>query len=280
MSPFQIYYRIENNPVTGTLTKGDTVHSCYTVTPTSGDADLSDNIVIKNDTVTSSSDPNEISVSPSGCLPATTMPVQLQYTINFENTGTDTAFNIFVMDSLSDNLDPQSFRIVAASSTMNTSRIYSGGHAIIKFDFPNINLPDSSHHGQCDGMVIYTINTKAGLPKGTTIFNQAGIYFDYNGVVETNMVENILDCSGLNVTTFNKQDVRIYPNPGNDELTIKMEKDAYNSCTITNSIGQVLMQQQLNAAQTKLNIQTLAAGLYYITLRGDNGTKVQKFVKM
>jgi hypothetical protein len=40
------------------------------------------------------------------------------------------------------------------------------------------------------------------------------------------------------------------------------------------------MQQQLNAAVTKVDLKTLSPGLYYITLKGDNGSKVQKFVKM
>jgi hypothetical protein len=59
-----------------------------------------------------------------------------------------------------------------------------------------------------------------------------------------------------------------------------MDKDAYSSFVITNTMGQVLMQQQITATQTIVDVKTLPSGLYYITLRGDNGTKTQKFVKM
>ncbi len=72
----------------------------------------------------------------------------------------------------------------------------------------------------------------------------------------------------------------IYPNPATDELTIKMDQGVYNSFVITNTMGQVFIQQSLTTPQTTLNIKTFAPGLYYITLRGDNGTKTQNFVKM
>ncbi len=129
---------------------------------------------------------------------------------------------------------------------------------------------------------MFTINTRTGLAGGTTIFNHAGIFFDDNPVVMTDTVENII---GVPVTTNvaalnNTLNLSIYPNPATDELTIKMDKDAYSSFVITNTMGQVLMQQLLTITQTTINVKTLATGLYYITLKGDSGTKTQKFVKM
>ncbi len=73
--------------------------------------------------------------------------------------------------------------------------------------------------------------------------------------------------------------VLIYPNPASDELTISMNDNAYNEFIITNNVGQILIQHQLNSPVTNVNVKTLPAGLYYITVKGDNGTTVQKFVK-
>ena len=136
-------------------------------------------------------------------------------------------------------------------------------------------------------MVIFTVNKNAGLPAGIIISNRAGIYFDYNDVVMTNSAENSKDCPPAGITVLNNtHKVEIYPNPTTDELTIKMDKDAYNSCVITNSIGQVLIQQQLNTPLTKVNVKMLPAGLYYITVKGqfgcahcDNLPVTRKFVK-
>jgi hypothetical protein len=62
---------------------------------------------------------------------------------------------------------------------------------IIKFD--GIELPDSgSDYNGSQGNIIFSILPKAGLPDGTVINNQAGIYFDANEVVLTNNTINTL----------------------------------------------------------------------------------------
>lgn len=277
LTPAQICVTLGKAYTLADLPFGDTVHSEFTLTPTIGDMNPTNNVYIKTDTVRSSFDPNEKSVSPEGVIHAGT---KLIYTVNFENTGNAAAQNIHIMDTLSDNVNPQTLQILASSAVMNTTIFNDGGHNIVKFDFPNINLLDSSHHGQCDGMVVYSVNTKTGLAFGTKIDNRAGIYFDYNPVVMTNTVENTIgNPAGVAVVT-NAPDVSIYPNPANSELTIKTVKDDYNMTCITNILGQQLMTQQLSGTETKVNVRALAAGLYYITLKGDAGVKVMKFEKL
>ena len=187
------------------LSPGDTIQSSYRVTPTTGDVDTSNNIYYAVNTVNSSFDPNEMSVTPSDyILPGTT----LQYRINFENTGNDTAFNIAVLDTLPANVNVQSLRIDGASATMNTSVFNSGGLNIVKFDFPGINLLDSSHHNQCNGMVVFHIKTNSSMTDGTSLANHAGIFFDDNPVVMTDTVNNTVSlihgsanvCVGSNIT--------------------------------------------------------------------------------
>ena len=186
-SPVDLYYQVWDDAFV--LAAGDTVQEHITVSPIAGDIDPTNNTEIVIDTVRAGVDPNEMSVNPTGYINSGT---QLKYTINFENTGNDTAFNISVMDTLSDNVDPKSLDLIMASAVMNITTLTRDGHNIVKFDFPNINLLDSTHHGLCDGAVIFTIDTKTGLPNGTLIDNRAGIYFDYNPVVMTNQVENII----------------------------------------------------------------------------------------
>ena len=274
-SPVNLFYQVWDDA--HVLVAGDTVQEHVTVTPTSGDTDPTNNIAIVIDTVKAGVDPNEMWVSPVGNILAGT---QLKYTINFENTGNDTAFNISVYDTLSDNVDIKSFNLITASAVMNIAILNSGGHNIIKFDFPNINLLDSSHHGQCDGAVIFTVNAKSGLPNGTTIFNHAGIFFDYNPVVMTNTVENIIGTPAA-VTAVNKNTATaIYPNPANNEISINTGSNSYATATITNTLGQVLMTQPLNSSDTKIKVSSLTPGLYYLTLRGESGVEVKKFEKL
>ncbi len=266
------------NSAAGIIPLGDTAHTEYAVTPLSGDINTTNNQELILDTVTAPWDPNHIIVTPPGCFDTDTT---LQYTIHFENLGNDTAHNVHLMDTLSSNLDMGSLKLVMASANMNISTYIDGPYNIAKFDFPGINLLDSSKHGLNNGAVIYTIKTKPGLITGSTIPNRAGIYFDYNEVVMTNTVENIKGCPVVSVATAaTDKNIYLYPNPASTELTIKTGAGAYTSFTITNNVGQVLLQDVLNGTITKISIKSLPAGIYYVTLKGDNNSVTKKFVKM
>ncbi len=82
------------------------------------------------------------------------------------------------------------------------------------------------------------------------------------------------------VTSVDTRGVDIYPSPADNEIFITMDAGAYASFVITNNLGQQVMQQPVIKTETKVNVETLPAGLYYITFRGNNGTEVKKFVKM
>lgn len=164
------------------LTIGDTVLSSYTVAPFTGDLDTLNNKMVRIDTIRSAYDPNYKEVRPFGnVLPGD----ELTYTIHFENTGNDTAHNIYVLDTLSPLLDVETFSVLSASAVMMVDIQKVGVYQIVKFDFPNIMLPDSSHHGFADGMFTFKIQTKPTVADGTVINNRAGIYFDDNPVVMT-----------------------------------------------------------------------------------------------
>ncbi len=275
-----IHFHLE---VPGTwLVAGDTINTDYTTTPSTGDINPGNNECVRLDTVKSSYDPNLMAVTPSGTILAGT---KLQYTVEFENTGNDTAFNIAVYDTLSDDVDANSLRMVASSAVMNIIPFKAGGHNVVKFDFPGINQLDSSHHNLCTGTVIFNINAKSGLPNGTTIFNHAGIFFDDNAVVMTDTVEDVIGIPTTGVMPVNTAaKVSVYPNPATDELTIKIDNGNYNTVTITNILGQEVISQTLpsiiGTMQTKLDVSRLPAGMYYLTVRGQSGTKVLKFEKM
>lgn len=106
------------------------------------------------------------------------------YTINFQNTGTDTAFTVIVRDTLSAKLDFESLEMITSSHPFLMT-INKGNHLQWKFD--NIDLPDSNRNEKrSHGYVIYKIKPKAVLSIGDTILNSASIYFDYNLPVQTN----------------------------------------------------------------------------------------------
>ena len=252
------------------LTAGDTINSSYLITPTTGDVNPGNNYATIIDTVRGSYDPNEMSVTPSGYITAGT---SLTYTVRFENTGNDTAFNIIVVDTLSDNVDVNSLSINASSAGMNTG-IKGAGHNIVSFNFPNINLLDSSHHGSCDGMVVFTVKSLNGLPLGSTIFNRAGIYFDNNPVVMTNTVEDIIGYPAK-VSALNTNKFKLFPNPAQKDITISSPENIGN-VEISNLVGQPVYNGSFNDQLIHIDVSGLPPGLYLVRI---NGSKMQKFTK-
>jgi len=263
------------------LSTADTVHSYFTISPIAGDADSSNNKEEIIDTVRAGCDPNEMWVSPTDCIVPATTSQQLKYTINFENTGNDTAHNIYVLDTLSDFLIPSSLRIIMTSHPMYLSKTKdTTGRSVLKFDFSNINLLDSSHHGQCDGTIIFTINTKQGVANGIDIGNRAGVYFDVNPVVLTNQVDNIIGC-GTTLVNTPEEFFSIYPNPANSFIYVDNRNNiSPNYFVIKNSIGQIVLRGKTDQKLSTIGINGLPSGIYIINISNSRSSYTGKFVKI
>ncbi|MBL0018254.1 MAG: PKD domain-containing protein [Bacteroidetes bacterium] len=196
-NPVQINYQLYCPP-------GVTIGTPYTlsasVTPSPMDYFTANNTFDNQRVVVGAWDPNDKRVfTPSGAnadgdiLQTDTI---LTYIVRFQNTGTDTAFNIYVRDTLDlPNLDMNGFRILGATHPYQVT-MSPGGQ--LEFAFPNILLPDSgANQVGSNGALTYEVRPKAGLPLGTVIHNSASIYFDFNPPVKTNITQSRL-CDVLN----------------------------------------------------------------------------------
>lgn len=138
-------------------------------------------------------DPNNKLVTPEGVGPNGNIPpnTTLNYTVNFQNTGTDTARHIFVIDTLSEYVDLSTISIIESSHTMKVAYY---ADRVLRFDFRNIYLPDSgaSLEGS-KGYFMFSVDTKKNLPQATQISNLVDIYFDYNAPIRTNSTLNTID---------------------------------------------------------------------------------------
>jgi hypothetical protein len=84
--------------------------------------------------------------------------------------------------------------------------------------------------------------------------------------------------------------IKIYPNPVQNTLTIKLDLQQPNKLIINiiNISGQVIMEQRItmtnNAEENNLNIQSLASGLYFLNIQSEGSgtgkwTKTLRFTK-
>jgi uncharacterized repeat protein (TIGR01451 family) len=140
-------------------------------------------------------DPNDKTVLPEGKIPFFTN--ELDYLIRFQNTGTDTAFKVVVVDTLPSNVDVFTMKTVSASHPYTVSL----NKNIVTFTFDNILLVDSIKNEKLShGFIRFKIGTKAGLKVGDNISNKAAIYFDFNKPIITNTAKSELIKPSINLT--------------------------------------------------------------------------------
>ena len=113
-------------------------------------------------------------------------------------------------------------------------------------------------------------------PGDSTTFSYAYIFSDSSGLDSAFRTVGTLGIPEKNTPAAK---FKIYPNPSSDQLNIDIENDGYCSYTLTNAMGQEMMSQPLAGYTTKVDVASRAPGVYYITLRGRDGVKVEKWVK-
>ena len=137
-------------------------------------------------------DPNDKQVIPAGLTANHYTPTNtpLRYTVRFQNTGTDVAYRVVVVDTLATDLEISTLQVGAVSHAY-TLTISGKVRPVLTFTFDNIMLPDSSKNlAGSNGFISFTIKPKSNLPEKTEIKNFADIFFDYNEPVRTNTTFN------------------------------------------------------------------------------------------
>lgn len=232
--------------------------------------------------VVGSYDPNFKEVSPVGHGPTniiTRDDSTLEYMIHFQNLGTYKAQNVFILDTLDEDLDWETMTPIYQSHNCVITMSDKGE---IRFQFDNIDLPAKMHDEEgSHGMVSFTIKTKKGLPLGTEFHNTAAIYFDFNEPVITNTTLNTLgELSVEQVQTYRSGEVSVYPNPTHDVFTVKVLSGSFEELTVVNSMGQLITSRVVTGDKTEINLANATSGIYFVVLKGANGYKVEKIEKL
>lgn len=223
-------------------------------------------------------DPNDKNAQPRGYGDAHFIEpdTEIEYLIRFQNTGTDTAFQVVVRDSLSEDLDISTFRMGVASHPYKWSIVNNN---VLKVDFDNIMLPDSNvNEAASHGFFKFNIRPKAGIEMGTVIENAAGIYFDFNAPIVTNTVFHTIDTDfvlidGLSLDQQLNPDitVKVYPNPLRTMGHFVLDGYSYQSLNLEvyNSVGQLVKRVSGNGDHLTMPATGLSKGMYFFRLYGD-----------
>jgi len=258
---------------------GDQVCITVTVTPTGGDNNPANNTLSQCFDVLSSFDPNGKEASPANNVDTGGW---ITYTIHFQNTGNDTAFNITVLDTLDSHFNLSTFQLLAYSGKIKTAVSQSG---IVQFTFSNINLPDSTETPTGSiGYVQYKIKLQTGLAEGVSVSNTASIYFDLNPPVQTNTTLTTIGASGPSgVTTLptgTGPQVSLYPNPSVGNWQLAVDNSLVGSALeVYDEQGRLVFNSELRTQNSELNLN-VASGVYYLRISNGNISVVRKLVKL
>jgi hypothetical protein len=262
---------------------GSAVSSGAVVYPLIDDADTSNNSSAWDVEVTGSFDPNDIMVNIHNILSDQMIaPPYLEYIINFQNTGTDTAVNVKVSNKLPPTLNLSSFELMTSSAPIELT--FDQTNNKIVFQFSDIMLPDSNvNEALSHGFIRYRIKPVTTLLAGDSIVNNASIFFDFNAAIKTNDAVTYIDqVSGVYDIDVLSKRLQLFPNPATQMVTIISDP-------LSSSEGQLLVydiygreiyrMQQGNQKQMVLDVSKLANGIYLILLQTSGKSFAGKMIK-
>ena len=239
-------------------------------------------------------DPNDKNVQPSGIgsdkyVQPNTM---LDYVIQFQNTGTDTAYNVVIIDTLDMNLDISTLQWGVSSHSYELT-VTGTGNPVLTFTFENINLPDSTTDElNSQGFIKFKIKPYNTLSNGTVISNDADIYFDFNEPITTNdawvtIFDTTIIGTPITVTVITpdttttppensvyylkESDFNVLPNPFNEDVSLIFDIDIVQnelSVAIIDLLGKKIYDYEIFEAQSLYIIDgsSFEKGIYILQL--------------
>jgi hypothetical protein len=104
-----------------------------------------------------------------------------------------------------------------------------------------------------------------------------------NGSIQTSIVKarsNVKNNRGIGINNFtNSNQIKIYPNPANNELLISLSKNCNNSqILIMNVLGETIKNISTTNTETKINISEIENGVYFVKVNTNGSSFLQKLV--
>ena len=225
-------------------------------------------------------DPNDKLALPKGSLTEHfILPAKsIDYTIRFQNTGSDTAYRVVVIDTLDVSLDARTIRNLASSHGVDMEL---HDKSILRFSFENILLPDSNVNllGS-QGFVSFQINPVKDLALGTRFANKAGIYFDFNEPIITNEIFHTISADFIDILSADNVirktlEFSVYPNPSHSNATLTLREIGSDIAhgTLVDVQGVSVWSGMIINNQIDLRKSLLKSGMYFLIVENSKKEK-------
>ena len=259
---------------------GTVLSATATVATTNTDAVPANNVWTSQQIITAAYDPNDKRARTSTGLSDEVYFIDqdewIDYVIRFQNTGTDTAFSVVVTDTLPATLDPATIEVGAASHAMSWNLT---GHGILRFNFPNILLPDSNvNEPLSHGFVGFRIRPRLPIEPGTLIENTANIYFDFNPPVITEPSVLVAEFSTEAAGSSSDPHLVLMPNPSDGVLWVLVSAtdQGGGSIRMLAMDGRTVLEKPASGSRTELDLGLLMAGPYLLEWTDGKGIRMVK----
>lgn len=216
-------------------------------------------------------DPNDKNANPRGYGDAHYIDqnTSISYFIRFQNTGTDTAFKVVVLDTLSTSFDIASLQLKATSDVYDLRII---DNHILEFTFENIQLVDSfTNEPASHGFFAYELKQNDDIPLGTIIENSAAIYFDFNSPVITNITfhevsRNFISPTVIKCYGISEEEATFIPSPMAAKTTVvihTLSEIETGLLEVFDANGQLIITQKFDSSQFTIQTNNLPRGAYF-----------------
>ena len=120
-------------------------------------------------------------------------------------------------------------------------------------------------------------------PTGTTLSSTLG---EIIGTTESShsaiITQGFQQPDALTITSFinpknNNLSINVFPNPTSQFITIKKDYAQSLYAELTDVLGQVIYSYIFKQRSTQINLQTLSAGTYFLSIKTTNNQFIQSF---
>ena len=139
-------------------------------------------------------------------------------------------------------------------------------------------LADFTVVGQ--NIVWYSSETGTTVLPSTTVLVSGTIYYASQTVNGCESTTRLAVTAGNDLKTpeFNLNQLRVYPNPVQDMLTIDYS-ETIQGVQVFNMLGQMVYNRNTNASQVKIDMSAMATGTYIVQMTVNGITKNVKVIK-
>jgi hypothetical protein len=74
-------------------------------------------------------------------------------------------------------------------------------------------------------------------------------------------------------------EVKIYPNPFNDQLTIQLDEQLTSQVAISDVNGKILLNEEYSSPENVISTANWSNGMYMVTIQNERGMKTLKLIK-